>query len=99
MEVLMKNTIEPVVINLRDRLQGLTDMATVSNLKFDVKDKDGNLQVTDGIPTTNGMKVICLIDTTGVGWTEDEYHVFIKYTDGSSSPYLFAGKFRLTIAS
>ena len=96
MEVLHKNTVEPLVFNMRDRLETLTDMSTVTNLIFDVKDKEGNDEVTGGTPTTDGMNVICLIDTSGVGWTEDEYHVFIGFDDGAASPYLFAGKFRLT---
>jgi hypothetical protein len=96
MEVLVKNTVEPLIVDMRDRLESISDLATVTNLRFDVKDKDGNAQVTNGIPTPNGMKAICVIDSTGVGWTEDEYHVYIKFQDGSTTPYLFAGKFRLT---
>lgn len=96
MEVLVKNTVEPIIVDMRDRLENIADMATVTNLRFDVKDKDGNAEITNGIPTTDGMKVICLIDTTASSWTEDEYHLYVKYTDGSATPYLFAGKFRLT---
>lgn len=97
MEVLVKDTVEPLIVDMRDRLENTTDMSTVANLRFDVKDKDGNVALANGVPSTDGMKVICPIDTTGLGWEEDEYHVFIKFTDGSMSPVLFAGKFRLTL--
>jgi hypothetical protein len=97
MEVLVKNTVEPLIVDMRDRLETITSMASVSNLRFDVKDKDGNTELANGIPSVSGMKVICPIDTTGAGWLEDEYHLYIKFQDGSMSPVLFAGKFRLTL--
>lgn len=96
MEVLVKNTVEPLIVDLRDRLEHISDLATVTNLRFDVKDKDGNAAVSNQVPATEGMKMICTIDTTGVGWTEDEYHIYVGFQDGSTHPYLFAGKFRLT---
>ena len=93
--VLNKGTIEPVIVNMRDRLENVLDMAAVTNLRFDVKDSAGNAEVTNGVPSTDGMKVICVIDTTGVGWTTDEYRLYLKFTDGSTTPELLVGKFRV----
>lgn len=93
--VLNKGTIEPVIISMRDKLETVDDMADVTNLRFDVKDSAGNAEVTNGLPTTAGMKVICVIDTTGAGWTTDEYRLYLKFTDGSTNPELLVGKFRV----
>jgi hypothetical protein len=101
MEILKKNTVEPLVVDMRDRLTTITNMSTVTNLRFDVIGKDpvteaDVVKISNGVPTTNGMKVICVIDTsTGGGWASAEYRVYIKFTDGSTSPILFAGKFRV----
>ena len=97
-EVLKQGTIEPLIVNLRDRLGTIDDLATdVTNLRFDVIASDGTtFKVTNGVPSTVGTKAICLIDTTtGGGWPDDEYTLWIKYTDGSASPVLYAGKFRV----
>lgn len=97
---LKKGTIEPLIVDMRDRLENITNMATVTNLRFDIKDMAGNTEVSNGVPTTDGMKVICLIDTTGVGWvtsphTGEEYRLYVKFTDGSAAPLLLVGKFRV----
>jgi len=99
MDILKKNTVEPFIVDLRDRLQNIVDMATVTNLRFDVKHWVAEVDTTkiaNGVPSTDGMKVICPIDTsTGGGWISDEYRLYIKFTDGTMSPILFAGKFRV----
>src|SRR5688500_5257214 len=102
--VLQKNTIEPLVVYILDRLETLTDMSTVSNLRFSIKDSAGNIEVASGTPSTDGMKVICLIDTTGASWDADlvasgiqgdEYRLYITFVDGSATPLLLVGKFRV----
>jgi hypothetical protein len=98
--VLKKGTIEPLIVDMRDRLETITDMSTVTNLRFDVTDMAGNAEVTNGIPSTDGMRVVCLIDTTGAGWvapdqTGEEYRLYIRFTDGSAAPLLLVGKFRV----
>jgi len=93
--VINKGSIEPIIVNMRDRLENILDMAAVTNLRFDIKDKADNVEVLNGIPTTAGMKVICVIDTTGVGWITDEYRLYLKFTDGSTNPELLVGKFRV----
>ena len=100
LEVIKQGSIEPLIVNLRDRLEGINDLGTdVTNLRFDVIAPDGTtVKISNGIPTTSGMKAICLIDTTtGGGWADGEYSLWIKYTDGSASPILFAGKFRVEV--
>jgi len=98
-DILKKNTVEPVLVSLRDRLQNITDLSTVTTPRFDVRDSADVLKITNGIPTFDAdhpMTAICLIDTsTGGGWASDEYRLYFKYTDGSSMPILFAGKFRV----
>jgi hypothetical protein len=95
LEVLKKGTVEPLIVDLRDRLENITDMATVTNLRFDVLDPDDVVMMSNATPATDLMKVICVIDTTGVGWVNNEYRLYIKYTDGSTSPILLVGKFRV----
>jgi hypothetical protein len=93
--VLNKGTIEPVIVSMRDKLENIDDMATVTNLRFDVKDSAGVTEILNGVPSTSGMRVICVIDTTGVGWTTDEYRLYLKFTDGVTNPELLVGKFRV----
>lgn len=102
--VLQKGTIEPLIVDMRDRLETITNMATVTNLRFSVKDRAGNIEIASGIPTTDAMKVICLIDTTGASWDQDivkagvqgdEYRLYISFTDGSAAPLILVGKFRV----
>lgn len=98
--VMQKGSVEPIVIDMRDRLENLTDMGTVSNLRFSVKDSAGAVEVAAGTPSTDAMKVICLIDTTGASWsapdqTGDEYRLYLTFQDGSATPLLLIGKFRV----
>jgi len=100
LEVLKKGTVEPILIHLRDRLEGIDDLSTdVTNPRFDVVDSADVVKISNGVPTFiigHPMIAVCLIDTTtGGGWPNDEYRLYFKYSDGSSNPVLYAGKFRV----
>jgi hypothetical protein len=96
MEVLKKGSIEPILVSLRDALENITDLSTVTNLRFDVKDSAGNTEITNQAATYEGMTAICLIDTTAVGLTAGEpYRLYLKFTDGSQAPILGPITFRI----
>jgi len=91
MEVLQKGTIEPIMVALRDRLENITDLALVTNPKFDVRRKSDDFACqTDAVWTTDSdfpMMAICLIDTTQAAYIAgEEYKLYLKYTSGSESP-------------
>jgi hypothetical protein len=96
MEVLKKGTVEPLLVNLRDALENITDLTTVTNLRFDVVDKDGNVDINNQACSSEGMVAICLIDTTpGAFVAGEQYNLYLKYTDGSASPILGPIRFRI----
>lgn len=103
MEVLKKGTIEPLMIPLRDRLNNVTSLLTVSNLFFDTKKKADNSAVqTNALITVDSdypMIAICEIDTTLAGYdvTPDdaEFKLYIKYTTGTEAPLLGPIYFRV----
>lgn len=89
MEVLKKGTNEPILVSLRDALENITSLASVSNLRFDVKDKAGALLITDQVATYEGMVAICVVNTTPAGFVAgDQYRLYLKFTDGSQSPII-----------
>lgn len=100
LEVLKKGTVEPLLVHLRDRLEGIDDLSTdVTNPRFDVIDSLDVVKIANGVPTFivgHPMIAVCTIDTTsGGGWASDEYRLYFKYDDGSSQPVLLVGKFRV----
>lgn len=103
MEVLKKGSIEALLIPLRDRLNNVTTLATVSNLMFDTKKKTDNSAVqSNALVTVDSdypMTAICEIDTTLAGYdvTPDdaEFKLYIKYTVGTEAPLLGPIYFRV----
>lgn len=93
MEVLKKGTIEPLLVGLRDRLQNISSLGAVTNLRFDTKKKsDGAAVQTDVAASFDSdipMTAICLIDTTLAGYVGgEEYKLYLKYTLGADLPIL-----------
>lgn len=91
MEVLKKGTIEPILVGLRDRLENLTDLSGVTNLKFDVKKKSDGSAVSSNLTCTfEEMTAICLIDTTLAGYVAGggTYKLYLKFDDGVEHPVL-----------
>jgi hypothetical protein len=100
MEVLKKGSIESLLVPLRDRLGNVTSLASVTNLKFDVKKKLDNSAIETNKNATMDvdvpMSAICEIDTTLSGYAiSEEYKLYLKYTAGSESPILGPVFFRV----
>lgn len=100
MEVIKKGSIEPLLVPLKDRLNNITTLTSVTNLKFDTKKKEDNSAAETGktiaIDTDYPMWAICEIDTSGslydaandtTGET-GEYKLYIKYAIGTEAPIL-----------
>jgi len=89
MESIKSGTIEPLLVHLNDKLNAIIDLGDVTNLRFDVKDKDGNSKIANAVPTFDGMTAICLVDTTAGGnWANGQYGLYLKFSQGSQSPVL-----------
>lgn len=91
MEVIKKGSIEPLMVALRDRLENITDLGSVTDTKFDVRRKrDNAVCQSDSLWTFDvdfPMTAVCLIDTTQPNYTPgDEFKLYLKYTSGSESP-------------
>lgn len=97
MEVIKKGSVEPLLVSLRDRLENILTLATVTGLVFDVKSKDEATTVQSNVATTfKDMTVICLITTTLAGYVAgSEYNLYLKFSAGSESPVLGPVKFRI----
>lgn len=100
MEVLKKGSVEALLVPVRDRLNNVSNLNTVSNLQFDTKKKSDNSAVQTGAATTIDsdypMTAICEIDTTLAGYVGgEEYKLYLKYTTGTESPILGPVFFRV----
>ncbi len=93
MEVIKKQSIESIIVPVRDRLQNLESLAEVSNLRFYVRKKSDDSAVqSDTVPALDDDEpfwCICPIDTTLEAFVPDEeYKLYIKYGIGAESPIL-----------
>ncbi len=93
MEVLKKGTIESLVVPLRDRLENILTLASVTTLQFDTKKKSDNSAIQSNVACVLDadfpMSAICSINTTLAGYVSgEEYKLYLKYTAGSESPVL-----------
>lgn len=100
MEVLTKGSIESLLVPVRDRLGNIDDLADVTNLKFDTKEKVTATAVQTNVnavlDSDYPMTAICEIDTTLAGYVAGaEYHLYLKYVAGSESPILGPVPFRV----
>jgi hypothetical protein len=100
MEAIKKGSIEALIVPLRDRLGNVVNLTSVSNLKFSttLKDDDTAVQTDAGVALDgdNPMYALCEIDTTLAAYVEDEeYKLYIKYTDGTEAPVLGPVFFRV----
>jgi hypothetical protein len=86
MENLNSGTKELVSINIEDRLGEVTDLST-DTVDYRVLNEDGSDKLAWGLATNvEGMRVDCLIDTTG--WETGHYELFVRPTIGSEQPIL-----------
>ena len=93
MEVFKKGTVEPLLVPLRDRLNNILDLATVSNLMYDTKKKSDNSACqSDALVALDSdypMTAICEINTTLAAYASgEEYKLYLKFTSGSEAPIL-----------
>jgi hypothetical protein len=85
MERLPVGTKEYLIVDVSDRLNNLTTLdGTV--ITFDVNHENGTEKYDDEPASNDGMKVRCLIDTTG--WEPDEYGLFITIFAAPEQPRL-----------
>ncbi|MBA3356236.1 MAG: hypothetical protein H0U18_09960 [Pyrinomonadaceae bacterium] len=100
MEVIKKGSIEPLLVVLRDRLENVATLASVTTLQFDTKKKSDNSPIQSNVPvildTDFPMTASCSINTTLAGYVSgEEYKLYIKYTSGGESPVLGPQFFRV----
>jgi hypothetical protein len=93
MEVLKKGSVESLIVPLRDRLNNVSNLSTVTNLLFDTKKKSDDTACETGqlvvLDADNPMWAICEIDTTLPAYVAaEEYKLYVKYTVGSEAPIL-----------
>lgn len=94
-ERLQKGTKEWLIYDVTDKLGNLTSLAGTSPT-FDVYDTAGTKIVSSAALTFIGMECYALIDTTNVNFTPNAatpYQVFLQFTTGPETPYLFGGDF------
>lgn len=99
MDKLVKGTIENVVVDVTDRLQGITDLAG-KNGRFDVRKRSGItwLIQNQSVSSVDGMQAFCLIDTTGADWTPDVYELFLTIDNPPESPRIGPMEFEVAFA-
>jgi hypothetical protein len=100
MEVLKKGSVESLLVPLRDRLNNVSNLATVSNLLFSTNKKSDDSACETDVPVVVDvdypMTAICEIDTTVAAYDPgEEYKLYVKYTVGSEAPILGPLYFRV----
>ena len=100
MEVLKKGTIEPLMVALRDRLENIQDLSTITNPKFSTKKKSDNSAAetnkTLSVDSDFPMVALCLIDTTVAAYVGGEtYKLYLTWEDGSQVPLKGPIEFRV----
>lgn len=85
MERIPAGSKQDLIVDVTDRLGAITDLGSYT-VTFDVKDDEGNAKYTNQTATTDGMKALCLIDTTG--WTPDDYDLWLTINASPESPRL-----------
>lgn len=87
-------TIEFFVVDVTDRLEAITSLDGYS-LSFDVKFReDGVAKYTAQFATNEGMKIKCLLDTTG--WAVGPYLLWVTILASPESPRLGPFDFKIT---
>ena len=88
MIVLPLGTKELLEVDVTDLLQELTTLDS-SGLTYTVKEKStGAYRYNNVAGQNNGMKALCMIDTTTLGWTKTKYELFIKFNALPETPVL-----------
>lgn len=93
MEVIKKNSVESLLVAVRDRLNNIDDLADVTSLRFDTKAKVDNTACETNKPAELDpeypMTAICSVDTSLVVYEAGyEYKLYLKYTAGTEAPVL-----------
>lgn len=91
---LNKGTIEEVVVDVVDLLENLATLSGTSPL-FKVYKPDETDPIQTGTPTVDGLRALCLIDTTPDDYTPGEYDLYISFVTAPETPLLGPVKFRL----
>lgn len=100
MEVIKKGSIESLIVPLKDRLNNVSTLSSVTSLTFDTKRKEDGVACETGktvvLDVDYPMWAICEIDSTIAAYkaaddtTGDtgEHKLYIKYTIGTEHPIL-----------
>jgi len=86
---LVKGTIEHIPVNVRDRLNNLTDLGGTSPTYLVRKEKDEDIVITErpaDLTVPAGMTAYCLIDTTGLD--KDRYELLLRFQLLPEVPFL-----------
>lgn len=79
---------ETILADIADRTNQLATLAG-SNVRYDVKDKNGAYKMQDFAAVVVGMQAKCLIDTTlGGVWASGKYSLYVRFVDGVESPVM-----------
>ena len=87
MIVLPQGTKELIEVDVTDLLENLVTLDG-AGLTYTVKDKAGNFRYNNVAGQNNGMKALCMIDTTTVGWLRERYDLWIKFNALPEVPVL-----------
>jgi hypothetical protein len=89
MEHLTKGTKEYLVVDIEDRLGGITTLVGTNPI-FDVRVRDATGWVQQNqVVSVNVMKALCLIDTTLAGYVAGSvFELFITFTAAPEAPRL-----------
>jgi hypothetical protein len=89
MESITIGSIEELIVDIDDSLDGVTDLTTTSP-RYDVKDKLGNFKMSNQVAVVdpvNKMRLHCLINTTlGGNWVAGRYFLYPRFTAAPEAP-------------
>lgn len=101
MEVIKKGSVESIVVVLNDRLNNISDLGTLADLRFFTTKKSDTATVVQpesivAVDPDEPMWAICSIDTALAAYDpNEEYNLYIKYVAGSEAPILGPERFRV----
>lgn len=91
MESITIGSIEELIVDIDDILNGVTDLTT-TNPRYDVKTKTGTFKMNNQVAVVdavNKMRLHCLIDTvTGGLWASGHYFLYVRFTAAPETPQM-----------
>jgi hypothetical protein len=85
---LPKGTIEHLIVQVKDRLNNVTDLSLLTPL-FDVRKRGASSYIVQGaVPTILDMTLYCLVDTTVADYVSGTYELFVYFDNTPELPRL-----------